>query len=96
MKKVEKLGWRLPKSYSPVYASLSRANLEDPFVVTGANPFPMSPVTVPTERIDCIWLRGVMPQRAWVSDSSASDHRMIVVKVQLERQDAGKRRSIGH
>lgn len=70
---------------SPASASLSEATLEDLFVVAGTNSSPTWPATVPTERIDSIWLRGVTRQRAWVSDGATSDHRMIVVEIQREQ-----------
>jgi endonuclease/exonuclease/phosphatase family metal-dependent hydrolase len=68
---------------SPVYARLLEADLQDPFVVTGSAPDPTSPAVDPAERIDYVWLRGLTARRAWVSDSTASDHRMVVVEVQL-------------
>lgn len=68
---------------SPVYARLLVADLQDPFMLTGSDPAPTSPAIDPAERIDYVWLRGLTPRKAWVSDSTASDHRMVVVEVQL-------------
>jgi endonuclease/exonuclease/phosphatase family metal-dependent hydrolase len=68
---------------SPIYARLLVADLQDPFMLTDSDPAPTSPVVDPTERIDYIWIRGLTPHKAWVSDSTASDHRMVVVEVQL-------------
>jgi endonuclease/exonuclease/phosphatase family metal-dependent hydrolase len=68
---------------SPVYARLLNADLSDPFTITGEDPAPTSPAIDPTARIDYIWLRGLAAQKAWVCDSIASDHRMVVVEVQL-------------
>lgn len=54
----------------------------DPFDLLGVeNPPPTSPAIDPQERIDFVWLRGLIPQGAWVSASLASDHRMVVVEV---------------
>jgi endonuclease/exonuclease/phosphatase family metal-dependent hydrolase len=70
---------------SPVYAHLRDIHLEDPFMTLGENPAPhTSPAINPDERIDYIWLRGLATQDAWVPDSTASDHRMVVVKVRLQ------------
>lgn len=66
---------------SPVYARLLDANLEDPF--TGENASPTSPAIDPTERIDYVWLHGLAAQNAWVPDSTASDHRIVVVELEL-------------
>jgi endonuclease/exonuclease/phosphatase family metal-dependent hydrolase len=68
---------------SPVYARLLEEDLQDPFIITGSDPAPTSPAVDPTERIDYVWLRGLTARKAWVSDSIASDHRMVVVEVQL-------------
>lgn len=67
---------------SPIYARIREAGLEDPYLLTGDDPAPTSPAVDPSERIDYVWLRGLTPQKAWVSDSVASDHRMAVVEVQ--------------
>ncbi len=68
---------------SPVYARLLDANLNDPFALMGEDAPLTSPAIEPTERIDYVWLRGLEARHAWVSDSTASDHRMVVVEVQF-------------
>ncbi len=67
---------------SPVYERLLAAGLEDPFMALGRTPAPTSPAVHPTERIDYIWLRGLQVRDAWVSASTASDHRMVVVEIE--------------
>ena len=42
-------------------------------------------VSVPDKRIDYVWLRGLIPTRAWVADTLASDHRLVVTEVQVPR-----------
>lgn len=69
---------------SPVYARLVEEDLTDPFSMSGSGSYPTSPAIHPTERIDYVWLRGVAPNRAWVPDSTASDHRMVVVEIQMQ------------
>lgn len=70
---------------SPVYARLRDANLDDPFTTTEGDVALTSPAIDPTKRIDYVWLDGLTARRAWVSDSTASDHRMVVVEVQLNQ-----------
>jgi len=53
----------------------------DPFLELGVAPLPTSPAEDPQERIDFVWVRGLEPLGAWVSESLASDHRMVVVEV---------------
>ncbi len=69
---------------SPVYQQLRDAGFVDPFVVAGLKPLPTSPSEHPEERIDYVWVRGLQPIDARVLDSTASDHPMVVVEVQLE------------
>lgn len=69
---------------SPVYARLLEAGLQDPFSSLGIEGALTSPTQRPLERIDYVWLRGLTPLQAWVSDSNASDHRMVVVEVQYD------------
>jgi endonuclease/exonuclease/phosphatase (EEP) superfamily protein YafD len=58
------------------------AGFADPFDLLGIqDPAPTSPAIDPQTRIDFVWLRGLIPQGAWVSESLASDHRMVVVEV---------------
>jgi endonuclease/exonuclease/phosphatase family metal-dependent hydrolase len=69
---------------SPVYQSVRAAGLLDPFPALGIDPGPLtSPAVQPTERIDYVFLRGVSARQASVSTSLASDHRMVVVEVDL-------------
>ncbi len=68
---------------SPVYTRLVDTGMQDPFVAADQETALTSPAIVPTKRIDYVWLRGLSVRDAWVSDSTASDHRMVVVEVQL-------------
>jgi endonuclease/exonuclease/phosphatase family metal-dependent hydrolase len=69
---------------SPVVESILEAGFIDPFLTLGIDPPPLtSPAIDPQSRIDYVWVRGLVPSRAWVSDSLASDHRMVVVEVGL-------------
>ena len=72
---------------SPIYTRVLDADFNDPFTVTGQYPSPTSPAIDPAERIDYVWLRGLTPRRAWVPDSIASDHRMVVIEAELNPQD---------
>jgi endonuclease/exonuclease/phosphatase family metal-dependent hydrolase len=66
----------------PEIDAVRAAAFADPFDLLGVeNPAPTSPAIDPQGRIDFVWLRGLIPQRAWVSESLASDHRMVVVEV---------------
>jgi endonuclease/exonuclease/phosphatase family metal-dependent hydrolase len=66
----------------PEIDAVRAAAFADPFDLLGVvDPAPTSPAIDPQERIDFVWLRGLIPQRAWVSESLASDHRMVVVEV---------------
>jgi endonuclease/exonuclease/phosphatase family metal-dependent hydrolase len=66
---------------SPVYQRLTEAGFVDPFVAGGLEPSPTSPSEEPQERIDYLWIRGLRSVDARVLDSTASDHRMVVVEV---------------
>ncbi|HEY43361.1 MAG TPA: hypothetical protein G4O11_05195 [Anaerolineae bacterium] len=67
---------------SPVTEAIEDADFVDPFVALDITPAPpTSPAVNPKVRIDFVWLRDLIPLRAWVSDSLASDHRMVVVEV---------------
>jgi endonuclease/exonuclease/phosphatase (EEP) superfamily protein YafD len=68
---------------SPVYARIAAAGLVDPFVVLGLDSPPTDPAVHPEKRIDFVWLRELTPLEAQVLDSTASDHRMVVVEVAL-------------
>ncbi|MGQ9586244.1 MAG: endonuclease/exonuclease/phosphatase family protein [Anaerolineae bacterium] len=69
---------------SPVYARIQASGFVDPFVALGLEPRPTSPAEGPHERIDFVWVRGLQPTGAWVSDSLASDHRLVVVEVRAD------------
>jgi endonuclease/exonuclease/phosphatase family metal-dependent hydrolase len=70
---------------SPEVEAILEAGFEDPFLLLGIDPAPLtSPAIDPESRIDYVWLRGLRPRRAWVSDSLASDHRMVIIEVELQ------------
>jgi endonuclease/exonuclease/phosphatase family metal-dependent hydrolase len=57
----------------------------DPFQLLGIEPAPLTdPALSPTKRIDFVFVRDLVPVGAWVADSLASDHRMVVVEVAVE------------
>ncbi len=66
---------------TPEYRLVAGAEFLDPFVALGVTPAYTDPALNPHKRIDYLWLRGLRPVRAWVSDALASDHRMIAVEV---------------
>lgn len=67
---------------SPVTQEIIAVGFMDPFTVLGIVPAPKtSPAINPLKRIDYVWTRGMAPLDAWVPDSAASDHRMVVTKV---------------
>lgn len=68
---------------SPEVAAILRSGFTDPFETLGLAAPPTSPATNPQERIDYVWLRGLEPLKAWVSPSLASDHRLVVVEVEI-------------
>jgi endonuclease/exonuclease/phosphatase family metal-dependent hydrolase len=69
---------------TPVVEAVQAAGLIDPFDALGIRPAPpTSPAVRPVERIDYVFLRGVSVRQAEVSGSLASDHRMVVVEVDL-------------
>ncbi|MCK5633919.1 MAG: endonuclease/exonuclease/phosphatase family protein [Anaerolineales bacterium] len=66
----------------PEIALIRDAGFADPFALLGIDPAPFtSPAIEPDSRIDYVWVRGLLPVKAWVSDSLASDHRMVVIEV---------------
>jgi endonuclease/exonuclease/phosphatase family metal-dependent hydrolase len=69
---------------SPVYRRLVEAGFSDPFIAGGFEPSPTSPAESPQERIDYVWMRGLSAVDAQVLDSTASDHRMVVIEARLE------------
>jgi endonuclease/exonuclease/phosphatase family metal-dependent hydrolase len=67
---------------SRVTAAIEQAGFEDPFTVLGIDPAPLTdPAVAPTQRVDFVWMRDLSPAGAWVAESLASDHRMVVVEV---------------
>ncbi len=85
------IGDRNPASFSGDFnAELDSAEIErildagfaDPFELLGISPAPFtSPAIDPESRIDFVFVRDLIPVDAWVPDSVASDHRMVVVEV---------------
>ena len=65
---------------SPTYETIQRAGFVDPFAAAGLDGAPTSPAINPVERIDFVWARGLDARDAQVSESLASDHRMVVVE----------------
>ena len=61
----------------------TRAAGGDPFVILELDSPPTDPAVHPEKRIDFVWLRELTPLEAQVLDSTASDHRMVVVEVAL-------------
>ena len=68
---------------SPVYARIDSAGFEDAFITLGLASPPTDPSINPTKRIDFVWLRDLAPYDARVLDSTASDHRLVVVEATL-------------
>ena len=68
---------------SPVYAQIAAAGFVDPFVALGLGSPPTDPAINPTKRIDFVWVRDLTPVAAEVSEALASDHRLVVVEVQI-------------
>jgi endonuclease/exonuclease/phosphatase family metal-dependent hydrolase len=68
---------------SPEVAAILQAGFFDPFESLGLTHPPTSPSITPQKSIDFVWLRLVNPVRAWVPESLASDHRMVVVQVKI-------------
>jgi endonuclease/exonuclease/phosphatase family metal-dependent hydrolase len=69
----------------PEAEAIRGAGFVDPFTQLGIDPIPnTSPAVQPDHRIDFVWVRGLTPVRAWVSESLASDHRMVVVEVEYQ------------
>jgi endonuclease/exonuclease/phosphatase family metal-dependent hydrolase len=67
---------------SPIYCQLVDAGFTDGAVAF--DPSPTSPSETPRERIDYVWIWGLKSTDAKVLDSTASDHRMVVVEALLE------------
>ncbi len=67
---------------SAVYDGMLQAGFEDPFVASGFPPLFTDPAENPHKRIDYVWIRGLTATDAQVSDSLASDHRLVVIGVE--------------
>lgn len=66
----------------PEIAAVLTAGFADPFQLLGITHPPLTdPAISPTKRIDFVFVRNLVPARAWVADSLASDHRMVVVEI---------------
>lgn len=66
----------------PVTQAINEAGFIDPFTALEIDPIPSTaPAISPEKRIDYVWVRNASLVQAWVSDSLASDHRMVVVEV---------------
>jgi endonuclease/exonuclease/phosphatase (EEP) superfamily protein YafD len=63
---------------------MTEAGFVDPFIAGGFYPAPTDPAEKPNKRIDFVWMRGLTPTDARVLESTASDHRMVVVEARLE------------
>ena len=69
---------------SDVAVAIRGAGFTDPFEMLGIDPAPnTSPAIDPEKRIDFVWVRGFESVNAWVPDSLASDHRLVVVEVKM-------------
>jgi endonuclease/exonuclease/phosphatase family metal-dependent hydrolase len=67
---------------NPEAEAIREAGFIDPFMQLGIDPIPnTSPAIQPKKRIDYVWIRELTATQAWVSESMASDHRMVVVEV---------------
>jgi endonuclease/exonuclease/phosphatase family metal-dependent hydrolase len=62
--------------------TIRQAGFTDPFELLGLLPAPTHPAQNPNERLDYVWLRGLAPAGACVVDSTASDHRLVVVEAE--------------
>jgi endonuclease/exonuclease/phosphatase family metal-dependent hydrolase len=67
---------------SLIYRQLVDAGFTDG--AAAFDPSPTSPSEAPKSRIDYVWIRGLRSVMAKVLDSTASDHRMVVVEALLE------------
>lgn len=69
--------------YTQEYNRILENGLVDPFTVTGNSEAVTDPAVNPTKRIDYIWVRGANSKNSWVSNSLASDHRLVAVSLEL-------------
>ncbi len=71
---------------TPAYKAMS-ALLDDAWILAGQGEGPTIPAEPPKRRIDYIWISkgGVLvPIRAWVPETLASDHRPVVAEFQFK------------
>ena len=68
---------------SAEYARIEDAGFQDPFVALDLGSPPTDPAINPNKRIDFVWLRELAPLDARVLESTASDHRLVVVEAGL-------------
>jgi endonuclease/exonuclease/phosphatase family metal-dependent hydrolase len=69
---------------SELVEKVKAAGFVDPFETLGIEPAPpTSPAENPVERIDYVFIRGLVPIDAWVPIHTVSDHRQVVVEVGL-------------
>jgi endonuclease/exonuclease/phosphatase family metal-dependent hydrolase len=68
----------------PVYARMREAGFDDAFIMGGFDPAFTDPAEGPHQRIDFVWIRGLVPTDARVLESLASDHRMVVIEGRWE------------
>jgi endonuclease/exonuclease/phosphatase (EEP) superfamily protein YafD len=68
---------------SAVYERIAGAGFGDPFVQLGLGSPPTDPAVAPNKRIDFVWLRDLVPLEAQVLESTASDHRPVMVEAAL-------------
>jgi endonuclease/exonuclease/phosphatase family metal-dependent hydrolase len=62
--------------------SIKSVGFIDPFQALGMDPPPPTdPAVEPVRQIDFVWLRGLAPRSASVSESLASDHRLVSTTV---------------
>jgi endonuclease/exonuclease/phosphatase family metal-dependent hydrolase len=66
----------------PEVQAVLASGFADPFTLLGFDPIPPTdPAIEPEKRIDYVFVRDLVPTQAWVADSLASDHRMVVVEL---------------
>jgi endonuclease/exonuclease/phosphatase (EEP) superfamily protein YafD len=68
-----------------VTQAVAAAGFIDPFIALEIEPPPLTdPAIQPDKRIDLVWTRRLQPVQAWVPDSLASDHRMVIVEFEIK------------
>jgi endonuclease/exonuclease/phosphatase family metal-dependent hydrolase len=69
---------------SAEYLAIDQAGFTDPFVETGNTGALSNPSINPDSRIDYVWTRGLESTQSSVSDSLASDHRLVAVSLSTD------------